>query len=248
MHAEVKRIEKRLMEVGSKKDAKFLQGFFKTHKGGYGEGDIFLGIRVPVTRVFSKGLYVELRDRPVKDALSSLDILLKNKYHECRLCALHVLVHLSDYYTKKGRVSDVHALSLYYLKRTTYINNWDLVDTSATQVVGKSMYIKEDLESLLQLSKSKSLWEKRIAVIAAWYFTKQKDTQSHIRVIENLEKDTHDLIHKACGWMLREIGKVEKNVLVSYLDKKAHQIPRTMLRYAIERLSTTEKKKYMQMK
>lgn len=248
MEKEVKRIERQLKQVGSKKDAEILQGFFKTHKGGYGEGDMFLGIKVPVTRTFSKELYLIVRDLPTQSILSSLDILLKNKYHECRLCALHVLVHLSEYYKKKERVSDIHALSSYYLNRIEYINNWDLVDTSATQVVGMSVYIKKDLHTLLILSKSASLWERRVAVIAAWYFTKQKDTASHIQVIQNLEHDTHDLIHKACGWMLREIGKVDMKVLTSYLDKKAHIIPRTMLRYAIERLSTSEKNKYMQMR
>ncbi len=248
MEKEVKRIEQQLKSFGSKEDAKLAERFFKTAKGEYGEGDVFLGIKVPVVRKYSKELYLILRDEPTQSVLTSLDVLLQNKYHECRLCALHVLVHLSDYYEKKERVFDIHALSSYYLKRMDYINNWDLVDTSATQVVGRSVYIQKYIHTLLTLSKSSSIWERRVAVIAAWYFTKQKDTQSHIRVIKNLEGDTHDLIHKACGWMLREIGKIDKNVLIMYLDKKAHLIPRTMLRYAIERLSTSEKKKYMQMR
>lgn len=247
MEKEVKRIQKQLMQIGTKKNAQLAQRFFKTGAGEYGEGDMFLGIRVPVVRKFSKKLYFTLREKPVQNILSSLDILLKNKYHECRLSALQVLVHLSEYYTQKERVFDIHALSVYYLKRMPYINNWDLVDTSATQVVGKSVYMQKDIHTLLSLSKSNSVWERRVAVIAAWYFTKQNDVQSPLQVITCLENDAHDLIHKACGWMLREIGKVDIKALTLYLDVKASVIPRTMLRYAIERLPLGQKKRYMSM-
>lgn len=226
------KIEKRLKETGDKEDAKFLQGFFKTGPGQYGEGDIFLGIRVPIVRELAK----EYKDLPFKEVLS----LLKSPYHEVRLFALIWLVNAfakSDETTQK-KIYDL------YLANTAYINNWDLVDLSAPKIVGAYL-LEKSRKPLYQLAKSKSLWERRIAVLATFWFIRYDQFEDSLSIAEILLMDKEDLIHKATGWMLREIGKRDVQIAEAFLQKHCKTMPRTMLRYAIERFTPAKRKMYL---
>lgn len=218
---------------GNKKDGVFLQRFFKTGPGEYAEGDIFIGLRVPQTRLAIIGFEVM--------PLSEIQKVLKSKIHEHRLAALLILVKKfskSDLKTQK----DIYDL---YLKNTAHINNWDLVDSSAHVIVGAYLENK-DKTILKKLAKSKILWERRIAMIATFFYIKKGRSQEAFEIAEMLLKDEHDLIHKAVGWMLREIGKKSgRATLESFLKKYYQVMPRTMLRYAIEHFPADLKKFYM---
>ena len=225
-------ISKRLQKMGDKEDARFLQRFFKTGPGQYGEGDIFLGIRVPAVRKLAK----EYKDISFKELL----LLLKSPYHEIRLFALISLVNTfvkSDEWTQKK----IYGL---YLANTRYINNWDLVDLSAPNIVGAYLFTKSR-KPLYQLTKSKSLWERRIAVLATFYFIKNNQFDDSLQIAEILLKDKEDLIRKATGWMLREIGKRDAEIAEAFLQKHCRIMPRTMLRYAIERLTPLKRHRYL---
>jgi 3-methyladenine DNA glycosylase AlkD len=216
--------------------AKVLSGFFKTGKGQYGEGDIFLGIKVPTQRETIKKYY----DLDFKD----LQELLNSKIHEYRLSALFILVKK---FTAAVKVQDEKAqvkIYNFYLKNARNINNWDLVDLSAPNIVGQYLLAK-NREILYDLVKSKNLWERRIAVLATFTFLRQKDFKDILKIAEILLRDEHDLIHKSVGWMLREAGKRDVKVLYKFLDKNYQKMPRTMLRYAIEKLPELERKKYL---
>lgn len=224
-----------LKEIISNKNndkIKILSKFFKTGKGEYGEGDIFLGITVPISRKIAK-----------KYSNLSFDIvekLLKNKYHEVRLIALLILV---DKYKNNNNQKQIVN---FYLKNTKYINNWDLVDLSAHYIVGNYL-IDKDSKILEKLAKSKNLWERRISVIATFAFIYKGKHEPTLKIVNILINDKNDLIQKACGWMLRELGKrVSEEKLSSYLDSNIHKMPRTMLRYAIERFP--EKKRLFYLK
>jgi len=204
-------------------DAVNLSRFFKTDSGDYGEGDIFLGIRVPVIRKFTKRYAAEL-------SLRSVRALLKSRYHEERLLALLIMVRQF----KGAESSKQESLYDLYLSHTAYVNNWDLVDLSAEHIVGVWLYTrKRDL--LYQLAESENLWEKRIAILATFYFIRKNDFNDTIAIAEKLRNDKHDLIHKAVGWMLREVGNRDRSVEEKFLKKYLSEMPRTMLRYAIER-------------
>ncbi|MBP9738504.1 DNA alkylation repair protein [Candidatus Saccharibacteria bacterium] len=213
----------------------FFPRFFKTGPGEYGEGDKFLGITVPSTRLVAKK-YIDL---PLKE----LEELLSSPWHEDRLTALHIMV----YRFNKSDDATQKELYEFYIKHTDRINNWDLVDTSARDVVGGYIYHHQELlPKLNQLSQSKILWERRIAVIASSYFIGKGEPDITIRLSEALLHDTEDLIHKAVGWMLREVGKrCGQDVLLKFLDQHAHEMPRTMLRYSIEHLSEPTRQKYL---
>ena len=211
------------------------QRFFKTGPGEYGEGDQFLGITVPNTRLIAKK-YIDL---PLKE----LEELLSSPWHEERLTALHIMVYRfnkSDEETQKE-------LYEFYLMHTHRINNWDLVDTSARDIVGGYIYAHQELLPRLdQLSRSKLLWERRIAIIATFYFLGKGEPDITIMLSEALLHDTEDLIHKAVGWMLREAGKrCGEDVLLDFLNQHAYEMPRTMLRYSIEHLSESTRQKYL---
>ena len=212
--------------------AKHTQGFFKTAKGEYGESDIFLGIRVPVLRQVAK----KHRDISLDEILK----LLKSKYHEERLCALFIMILHFERSNKKHR-ADIYRG---YLSHTQFINNWDLVDASAHKIVGAYLENK-NRAALLKLCKSKSLWERRIAMIATFWFIKLDQYDDTLEIAKWLIKDEEDLIHKAVGWMLREVGK--RNLSVEKKFLKAHYLimPRTMLRYAIEKFPDVERMKYL---
>jgi len=211
--------------------AKLLQCFFKTGKGEYGEGDIFLGITVPESRK----LAIKYKDLPLKDTES----LLKSKIHEERLIALLILVHN---YEKNSETRD--KIFNFYLKNTEYINNWDLVDLSSHQIVGN--YLSGRNRYILhKLAKSDNLWEKRISIISTAYFIKKDDFSETLKIATILLKDKHDLIHKAVGWMLREVGKRDLKTEESFLKKNYKKMPRTMLRYAIEKFPESKRLRYL---
>jgi 3-methyladenine DNA glycosylase AlkD len=212
--------------------AEHSQRFFKTGKGEYGEGDKFLGIRVPVLRKHAK----QFLDLPLKETTS----LLQSQYHEERLCALLILV------LKFSKVSDREKQAIYrlYLRNTQFINNWDLVDSSAHQIVGRFL-TDSDKQPLYRLAKSSSLWERRIAIIATYHFIKSGQFTDTLKLSKILLLDDHDLMHKAVGWMLREVGNRDRAAEVAFLQVHYPKMPRTMLRYAIEKFPERERQRYL---
>lgn len=222
-------------DLGALKDpdrAKNLSWFFKTGKGQYGEGDIFLGIPVPEQRKVGKK-YIDL-------SLNDLQELLNSKIHEHRFTALVVLI--SKY--RKAEESGKEEIFEFYLKNTKNINNWDLVDLSAPRIVGDYLLNKER-SILYKLAKSNNLWERRISILSTFTFIDNNDFEDALNISELLLNDEHDLIHKAVGWALREIGKREQNVEERFLTKHYLHMPRTMLRCAIEKFSEKQRKKYL---
>lgn len=222
---------KEIKKAEDKKQAELLQRFFKTGPGQYGEGDIFLGIKVPIQRGIAKKYRLSLKD---------IQTLLSSKIHEHRLIGLFILI---DKY-KRAEQQQKKEIFNFYLKNTKNVNNWDLVDLSAPNIAGDYL-INKNRKILYKLVKSDNLWERRIAILATFTFIKDKDFQDSIKLSEILLKDKHDLIHKAVGWMLREIGKKDEKVLTDFLDQHYKEMPRTMLRYSIERLNSKQKTYYM---
>lgn len=228
----LKDLIKDIYKLKNTKKAKLLQKFFKTGKGEYGEGDIFLGINVPKQREIAKK-YKYL-------TLNNIQKLLSNKIHEFRLVGLMIL---TDQY-EKGLKKDKETIVNFYLKNTENINNWDLVDLSSYKILGD--YLLDKNKNLLyKLAQSKNLWEKRIAIISTYTFIKNSEFVDFIKIANILIKDKHDLIQKAVGWMLREVGKKDIKVLYKFLDKHYDTMPRTTLRYAIERLDKKKRQFYM---
>ena len=228
-------IKKELGKLASLKQAQILQRFFKTGPGEYGEGDIFLGIKVPTQRQVVKKYY---RDLP----LSEIPKLLRTKVHEYRLVALLILV--AKFNIKDINQAERKKIYDLYLKNTAYINNWDLVDLSAPNIVG--VYLLDKPRAILyKLSKSNNLWERRIAILATFAFIRDNDYKDTLRIAKLLLGDKHDLIHKAVGWMLREVGKRDQAKEEKFLRAHYKVMPRTMLRYAIERLEESKRQRYM---
>ncbi|MBT8113519.1 MAG: DNA alkylation repair protein [Gammaproteobacteria bacterium] len=226
-----KELSKCLREIANPEYAIHSQRFFKTGIGEYGEGDKFLGVRVPVLRKYAKK-YSEL-------SLTEIHKLLKSVYHEERLCALFLLVQKFD--DSKHEKSVIYRL---YLDNTKYINSWDLVDCSAYKIVGP--YLADKNKSpLYMLAKSKDLWERRIAIISTLHFIKNKHYDDTLEISKKLLNDEEELIHKAVGWMLREVGKQDYKVERSFLLNCYKKMPRMMLRYAIEKFPEPERKKYL---
>ncbi len=230
MHAQ--EIRNRLRKLADKNKAKVLRGFFKTGPGHYGEGDVFLGITVPVLRKAVK----ECGATPLPDALR----LLRSPIHEERLFALMVLINA---YTN-GHGSLKRKIYNLYLRNTRYINNWDLVDLSAPNIVGNYLMDKSR-EPLYELARSRGLWKKRIAILSTFSFIRQNDFADTLRISEILLNDDHDLIRKAVGWMLREVGKRNLRTEEQFLQQRYRTMPRTALRYAIERFPEVKRKKYL---
>jgi 3-methyladenine DNA glycosylase AlkD len=208
------------------------QPFYQTQPGGYGEGDQFLGVTVPDTRSLLKN----------SDALSEADVLtlLHSAWHEERLLALLILVRRFA----KAAPSQRDKLVKLYLANTKWINNWDLVDASAPGVLGVWL-LDHDRSVLSRLAASKNLWEQRIAVVSTFTLIRSGQFEEILTLSKSLLKHPHDLMHKACGWMLREAGKRDERVLSRFLDQHATNMPRTMLRYAIEKFSPSMRKHYM---
>lgn len=225
-------VERELDQYENPADAAFLQRFFKTGKGEYGEGDIFIGLRVPQTRKIAK----QFNDLTIPE----IEKLLESPIHEHRLAALIIMTNQAKNADDSGRKS----LYELYLKRTDRINNWDLVDISCREVVGGYLMGKSR-QPLYKLAKSKDLWERRIAMVSTWQFIRVGQLDDTFAIAELLLQDTHDLIHKAVGWMLREAGKKDEQALKDFLEYHAVTMPRTALRYSIERLHPAERARYM---
>jgi 3-methyladenine DNA glycosylase AlkD len=226
-------IQARLRELGSPEAAAFAARYFKTGPGQYGEGDVFLGIRAPVMH----GLARECRATP----MSALLRLLRSGVHEDRMLALLVMVGTA----KGGDEATRRHIFDVYLANTRHVNNWDLVDASAREIVGG--YLADKDRSILdRLALSEQLWERRISIIATHHFITRGDFADTFRIAETLLADRHDLIHKAVGWMLREVGKRDQAVLEAFLKRHHRGMPRTMLRYAIERFSSEVRRAYLE--
>ena len=209
-----------------------LQRFFKTGPGEYAEGDIFIGVTVPSLRTVCR----ECRGTGTSEALE----LLASPVHEERLLALLLLVDAFSRGTDQVK-REIYRL---YLANTGSINNWDLVDASSSQIVGAWLFTRSRAP-LRRLARSSSLWERRIAIVATHYFIRKDDVGETCRIADLLLRDPHDLIHKAAGWMLREAGKRQPAAAREYLKARYPQMPRTMLRYAIERFPEAERRKYL---
>lgn len=210
----------------------YLPHFFKTGEGQYGEGDRFLGVVVPNTRIVAK----RHKDEPF-DVMAEL---LQSEWHECRLCALLMLVERFKKSDEKGRKE----IFDFYLTQTQRINNWDLVDLSAPYIVGE--YLKDkSREELYRLAKSSMLWDQRIAVVATITLIRNRDFIDILRLSEQLLNHKHDLMQKAIGWMLREMGKRDKDLLIQFLEQYSKKMPRTMLRYSIEKFTDEERRFFM---
>ena len=228
----MKNIEKRLKQLANRETAEIQQKFFKTGPGEYGEGDIFIGVRVPDLRKLAK----EFQDL----TFSEVRALLASSIHEERLLGLLILVRKyasSDEITKKK----IYEL---YLENTPFINSWDLVDGSAHHIVG-AFLMGKNKAPLYRLAKSENLWERRIAIISTFHFIKHDQYQETLKIAKILLTDPENLIHKAVGWMLREIGKRDGVTEETFLKKHYMKMPRTMLRYAIEKFPEPKRQKYL---
>ena len=220
-----------LNDIKNPEKVQVLQRFFKTGKGQYGEGDIFLGITVPESRKIAiKYSSLELID---------IKSLLQSKIHEERLIALLILVHRYN-----TNIEERKNIFYFYLDNTNYINNWDLVDLSSHQIIGDFLKNK-DRKILYQLVKSSNLWERRISIISTYAFIRNNNFEDTLKISEILLNDEHDLIQKAVGWMLREVGNRNMNIEEEFLKKHYKSMPRTMLRYAIEKFPENKRRKYL---
>lgn len=225
---------KELKKLSEKDKAAFLPRFFKTGKGQYGEGDVFWGITVPNNRSVAKKYFDKL-------SVEEFSELLHHPVHEIRLCALLMMVY--RYENKK--LPDLRkALYKLYTTHTSCINNWDLVDSSAAQIVGAWLEDK-DKSILYRWAKKGHLWEQRIAVIATFYYIRKHQFDDTVAICQLLLHHEHDLIHKATGWMLREAGKRNPDVLLYFLAEHHAEMPRTMLRYAIEKMDADTRKRIL---
>lgn len=221
-----------LRPLGTTEKAQQLSRFFKCAPGQYGEGDQFLGVTVPEVRSVSK-VYTD------KANWHDLEELLASPWHDCRLTALLILV--------EKQKKEPEAVYHFYLTHTQGINNWDLVDLSAYKIVGAYL-LHRDRAPLYELARSTNLWEQRIAIVSTYAFIREGDCEDTFCLAEQLLHHPHDLMHKATGWMLREVGKKNLDLLRDFLNRYAHTMPRTMLRYSIEKLPTEERLSYMQQK
>jgi 3-methyladenine DNA glycosylase AlkD len=225
-------IRRRLREHARPEIVSILQSFFKTGRGQYGEGDRFIGVKVPGVRTVCR----ECRGA----SLPAVRTLLRSRVHEERLLALLLLIEAF----KVGTEIERRRIYEFYLAHTAFINNWDLVDASASQIVGAWLYGRSTAP-LTKLARSSSLWERRIAIIATFENLKRGDLRETLRIADMLLDDEHDLIHKAVGWLIREVGKRDGGVEREFLRTRYKRMPRTMLRYAIERFPEAERRRYL---
>ena len=228
-------IQESLKKLGSKQKAVNALRFFKTGKGQYGEGDVFIGVTVPEQRRIAH-LYADLN-------LSEISTLLSSNIHECRLTALIILV--AQY--RKGSPQKQGQIVKFYLDHVECINNWDLVDASAAPILGTHLFTR-NRKMLYALARRKNMWERRIAIVATHSFIRAGDTKDALLLSAMLLSDQEDLMHKAVGWTLREVGKQSQEALVTFLRTHVSQMPRTTLRYAIEHFKEQERKQFLRMK
>lgn len=229
------KIEAELKAWANPEKAVVLSYFFKTGKGQYGEGDVFWGVMVPQQRLVAKD--------NLTASLDDLQKLLDSKVHELRLTALLVLT----YQNEKASPAERKAFVDFYLRNTNNINNWDLVDLSAPKILGGYL-LDRDRRVLYRLAKSQNFWERRIAIISTLTFIRNNEFADTLKIAEMLLSDSHDLIQKAVGWMLREVGKKDAVTEIGFLEKHATKMPRTMLRYAIERFPEKQRKEFLNKK
>ncbi len=220
-----------LKEISDPERAIQMERYFKTGKGEYGEGDIFMGISMPVLRKTIKKFKLPLQET---------EKLLQSKYHEARMAALLLLIKEFNSAEESGKEEIVQ----FYLENRSYVNNWDLVDSSAHHILGPWLSDR-DRSQLFELAKSDSIWDRRIAVLTTSHFIDNMDFHTTLELAPLLLKDKEDLIHKALGWMLREIGKRDKQTETEFLVKHYHEMPRTMLRYAIEKYTPNERQAFL---
>jgi len=225
-------VKKELKKIANSKKAKLLGKYFKTGEGEYAQGDKFLGITVPMQRKIAE----KYREIDLKE----IEKLLKSEIHEHRFTGLQILV--LKY--KKSSEKIKKEIVKFYFKNKKAINNWDLVDTSAPYIFSHWL-IDKDRKIIYKLAKSKNLWDRRIAIISTYLFIKNNDFKDTLAIAKIFLNDKHDLIHKASGWMLREVGKKSPKILEKFLDENAKIMPRTTLRYAIEKFPENKRKKYL---
>ncbi len=225
-------IKSQLKGLADSKQAASLQRFFKTGPGQYGEGDRFLGIRMPRLRQVAKA-HLDL-------SMADIARLLHCQIHEQRMTALLILT----YRFATARESEQGVICRFFLDNTQWINNWDLVDVTVPQVVGAYLMTR-DRKPLYRLALSQSLWERRIAIVATFHFIKHHQFEDTLKIADLLLQDRHDLIHKAVGWMIREVGKRNGAVMEDFLMPRYPRMPRTMLRYAIEKLPEPRRQAYL---
>jgi 3-methyladenine DNA glycosylase AlkD len=225
-------VRKRLKKLGTRERAEVSQRFFKTGPGQYGEGDVFLGVRVPELRRLAKE-FKDLASREIQG-------LLRSEVHEERLVALLILVRN---YPKADQQAQKRIYGL-YMGHLGFVNNWDLVDVSAEHVVGAFLRDK-DKSPLYRLARSKDLWERRVSVLATFHYIKRNEFSETLKIARMLLLDEEDLIHKVVGWMLREVGKRDLAVEEKFLKTHYLKMPRTMLRYAIERFPEPKRQRYL---
>ena len=225
-------VARAIKKLADKKQAAILQRFFKTGPGQYGEGDRFLGIKVPVQRQVAKQFF--------SLPLPEIKKLITSKYHEQRLTGLLILV---DQFSKADRTRQKKIFDFYF-KNISGINNWDLVDLTAPNIVGTYL-LNRPRTVLYRFARSKNLWERRIAIIATFAFIRHNQFADTIKISKILLTDRHDLIHKAVGWMLREVGKRNQQMLKRFLNQNVPKMPRTTLRYAIEKFPQNKRKRYL---
>ena len=230
MSATAELIRNALHEQADPEKAAFFPSFFKTGPGEYGEGDKFIGVTVPKLRKLAR----KHRDMD----LDEVEKLLYDEYHECRLTAL---VILTEKYQRSKSVPEKERLNQFYLEHLDQVNNWDLVDATAHKILGAELVRTGETSILEELASSKHLWRERVAVIATLALIKIKDFEPTLALCKRFLSHQHDLIHKATGWMLREIGKINKDTLELFLARHSKKMPRTMLRYAIEKLPKSER-------
>ena len=233
-------VKKELQASASKQRAEKSKRFFKTGEGQYAESDQFCGVTVPDQRKVAK-LYREL-------PLSEIDQLLTDPIHEYRLTAIFILVDQFSRSLKRSKkdpsANPKHWVD-YLLSRTAHINNWDLVDSCAYQILGEYLLTLKDRSLLNSLAKSSSIWEQRLAIIANKALIREGEFKPLLKLANKFLSSRHDLIHKAVGWMLREVGEQDLATLLAFLDQQASKMPRTMLRYAIEKLTSNQRKHYL---
>ena len=229
-------VVKEIQALSNRGRAHDLQKFFQTAPGQYGEGDVFLGLTVPQVRTVAKE-YKAI-------SLDEIDVLIRSKFHEVRLCGLVILT--LQYKAAKERKTKKKLFDLYMKAMTDgYINNWDLVDVTAP-IIGEYLIDSDDPYVLLyKLAKSKSLWQRRVSMVFTFAFIRSGDIEPTFEMAEKLLHDKHDLIHKAVGWALREAGKLNGVALRNFLSAHSHEMPRTMLRYSIEKFPERERKKWL---
>ncbi|MBW1616260.1 MAG: DNA alkylation repair protein [Deltaproteobacteria bacterium] len=232
MSAIVKKIKTELKQTGDDKIARHSLRFFKTKKGEYGEGDRFLGIRVPVLR--------KIAEKYQNISINDISELINSKYHEQRFFAVVIIINAF----KKGNENIKKRIYEFYLNNTKFINNWDIVDVSASNIAGAYLEDK-DKKPLYDLALSKNLWKRRIAIVSTHHFIKKNNFKDAFNISDMLLTDKEDLIHKAIGWTIREVGKRSLETEEKFLKNRYKNMPRTMLRYAIEKFEENKRKKYL---